>query len=67
MAFVKINESILREAMDNRRLMDDSGVKTGYIDLDYMLGGFNRGETYLLAGYPGIGKTTFALNLVEKI
>lgn len=67
MAFVKINESILREAMDKRKLLDDSGVKTGYIDLDYMFGGFYRGETYLLAGYPGIGKTSFALNLVEKI
>lgn len=67
MAFVKINESILRDAMDKRELLDDSVVKTGFIDLDYMLGGFNRSETYLLAGYPGIGKSSFALNLVEKI
>lgn len=67
MAFVKINESILRDAMDKRELLDGSVVKTGFIDLDYMLGGFNRGETYLLAGYTGIGKTSFALNLVEKI
>ena len=67
MALEKINESILREAMVKRELLDDSVVKTGFIDLDYMFGGFKRGESYLLAGYAGIGKTSFALNLVEKI
>lgn len=44
-----------------------NAVATGYIDLDYYLGGLRRGETYLLAAYSSIGETSFALNLIEKI
>jgi replicative DNA helicase len=38
------------------------GVTTGLITLDLMLGGFNEG-LHLLAGPPGMGKTTLALQL----
>jgi replicative DNA helicase len=38
------------------------GVSTGVAQLDNMLGGFNEG-LYLLAGPPGMGKTTLALQI----
>ena len=38
------------------------GVPTGIAQLDYLLGGLNEG-LYLLAGAPGMGKTTLALQL----
>jgi len=38
------------------------GVPTGVAQLDNLLGGFNEG-LYLLAGAPGMGKTTLALQL----
>ena len=39
-----------------------SGVPTGFGQLDHLLGGLNEG-LYLLAGPPGVGKTTLALQL----
>ena len=38
------------------------GVPTGVAHLDNLLGGLNEG-LYLLAGPPGMGKTTLALQL----
>src|SRR5206468_6138483 len=38
------------------------GVPTGLAQLDNMLGGFNEG-LYLLAGAPGMGNTTLALQV----
>ena len=38
------------------------GVPTGLAHLDHLLGGFTEG-LYLLAGAPGMGKTTLALQL----
>ena len=38
------------------------GVPTGLAHLDHLLGGFTQG-LYLLAGAPGMGKTTLALQL----
>src|SRR5262252_8632391 len=38
------------------------GVPTGVAQLDNLLGGFNEG-LYLLAGAPGMGKTTLALQI----
>jgi len=38
-----------------------SGTTTGFFDLDQMIGGFQPGNLYVVAGRPGIGKTSFAL------
>lgn len=43
------------------------GVKTGYKKLDYAIGGLNKGDLIVLAGRPSMGKTMFALNLMEGI
>lgn len=39
-----------------------SGITTGFEKLDDQIDGLQNGETYVLAGSPGSGKTTFAIN-----
>ena len=40
-----------------------SGVPTGFLDLDDLLHGMRGGDLIILAARPGVGKTSFALNL----
>ncbi|QSQ24552.1 replicative DNA helicase [Pyxidicoccus parkwayensis] len=40
-----------------------TGLSTGYIDLDNQLTGLHAGELIILAARPGIGKTSFAMNI----
>lgn len=47
---------------------DSAFCKTGYEDFDKMLGGgMVKGGLYILGARPGMGKTTFAINIAEKI
>ncbi len=44
------------------------GVPTGYRKLDELLaGGFHAGDLVILAARPGMGKTSFALNMAEYV
>ena len=45
----------------------DLAVSTGFDAIDRMLGGLKRGQTYLLGSRPGMGKTTFALNIANHL
>ena len=40
-----------------------TGIKTGFSNLDYVTAGLQRTDMIVLAGRPGHGKTTFALDL----
>jgi replicative DNA helicase len=42
------------------------GIPTGF-DIDKYLGGLQKTHLWILAGYPGKGKTAFALNLLDKV
>ena len=42
-------------------------LKTGFSDIDAILGGFVNKGFYILAARPGIGKTTMAVNIAENI
>jgi replicative DNA helicase len=44
-----------------------TGVRTGYVDLDRLTSGFQRGDLIVLAARPSMGKTAFALNIVEHV
>lgn len=44
-----------------------TGVASSYYDLDQKTAGFQRGELIILAGRPGMGKTSLALNIAENI
>ncbi len=43
-----------------------TGLTTGFYELDDMLCGMNAGELLILAARPSMGKTAFALNLIEN-
>ncbi|HEV3455594.1 MAG TPA: replicative DNA helicase [Thermoanaerobaculia bacterium] len=44
-----------------------TGVPTGFIDLDRISHGLNRGNLIIIAGRPGMGKTSFALNVAQHV
>ncbi len=43
------------------------GVPTGYVDLDEMTRGLNTGNLIVIAGRPGMGKTSLALNIAQHV
>lgn len=43
------------------------GVPTGFARMDKMLSGFQGTQLIVVAGRPGMGKTSFALNIVEHV
>lgn len=43
------------------------GVKTGYSDLDNVVVGFGKGNLIIVGARPGVGKTSFCLNLGTSI
>lgn len=60
----EVVSSVIDEITRLRSTTDHvTGVKTGYIDLDRMTNGFQRGDLIILAARPAMGKTAFALNL----
>ena len=44
-----------------------TGLGTDYFDLDDMTGGLQPGELIIIAARPSMGKTSFALNLTERV
>ncbi len=44
-----------------------TGLITSYHDFDEMTGGLQPGELVIVAARPSMGKTTFALNLCERV
>lgn len=43
------------------------GIPTGFLDLDNHIQGLSKGHLTVIGARPGMGKTTCALNLVEKL
>lgn len=44
-----------------------TGLETGFDELNKRTGGFHGGELILIAGRPGMGKSTFAVNIAEHV
>lgn len=42
-----------------------NGLDTGFDELNYRTGGFHAGELILIAGRPGMGKSSLAVNIAE--
>lgn len=45
---------------------DITGLTTGFLDLDVMTSGLQPSDLVIVAGRPSMGKTSFAMNLVEN-
>ena len=43
------------------------GVDTGFADLNRMTTGFGKGDLVIIAARPAMGKTSFALNMVQNL
>lgn len=68
----KINEIIIQtfdrlDALNSDTNSQYSGIPTGIGDLDRVIMGLNRSDLILLAARPGMGKTSFALNIAENV
>jgi replicative DNA helicase len=44
-----------------------TGVATGYVDLDDMTAGLQKGDLVIVAGRPSMGKTAFSINIAEHV
>lgn len=63
---------VLRAAVDDierRSKMGGQivGLNTGFPTLDKLTAGFQEGQLIIIAGRPGSGKTTFAMNICENV
>lgn len=67
--FQAVND-LLREAIDRIEKLfnsdaDITGLSTGFADLDAMTSGLQDADLVIVAGRPSMGKTSFAMNMVE--
>src|SRR5690606_14197313 len=44
-----------------------TGIPTGFVQLDKKCAGLHPGDLYIVAGRPGMGKTSFVLNLAVNV
>ncbi len=44
-----------------------TGFETGFSELDRRTSGLHKGDLYIVAGRPGMGKTSFVLNLAANV
>ena len=44
-----------------------TGIPTGFIDLDEITCGLQKGELIIIAAWPGMGKTSLVLNIAEHV
>lgn len=62
--------TIVEAALENLEERPGSaiiGVPSGFYDLDRVMHGLNKGNLIIVAGRPGMGKTSFALNVMQNV
>ena len=62
--------TLLRQAVERIELLfnseaDITGLSTGFADLDAMTSGLQDADLVIVAGRPSMGKTAFAMNMLE--
>src|SRR5213596_1668999 len=60
-------EEVLHEVFEMIENRGQRGLETGFFELDDMLNGLQSGEMIVVAARPSMGKTAFAMNIVEHI
>ena len=68
--FVSLKQ-ILPKTIDRLDFLSHStseitGVSTGFVEMDKMTSGLQRGELIIIAGRPSMGKSTLAVNIAEN-
>ncbi len=62
-----INEVIAKLELIEKDKTALAGLKTGFYGLDLLTNGFQKSDLILLAARPGVGKTSFAMNVINNI
>lgn len=68
--FTHVREVIV-EVYDHLKLLRErpdeaAGTQTGFVDLDRIIVGLNDSDLVLIGARPGMGKTTFAMNIATR-
>lgn len=53
--------------LDRKHNEIDVGVRSGFISLDNLIGGFKRGHLSVIAASTSMGKTAFAINIAKNV
>lgn len=53
--------------MDRKHKKADVGLRSGFISLDNLIGGFKRGHLNVIAASTSMGKTAFAINIAKNV
>ena len=61
-----IGQSVEKLAELSENSEDITGIPTGFIDVDKRTAGLHGSELILIAARPGMGKTSFALNIAQN-
>ncbi|WP_370931126.1 replicative DNA helicase [Bartonella sp. DGB1] len=64
---IALTESIAMAEAAHKRTGHLSGIATGLSDLDKLMGGLQKSDLIILAGRPGMGKTSLATNIAFNI
>lgn len=62
-----VNDVIARLEELHGKKTDVTGIPSAFIDLDKMTSGFQRSDLIILAARPGMGKTSFCLNIAQNV
>lgn len=54
----ELQEEVMERSKDPKEVW---GIETGFIDFDRITGGLQKGESLILSGDPGVGKSTWAM------
>jgi len=60
-------ETVLHEVFEMIENRGQRGLETGFMELDDMLNGLQKGEMIIVAARPSMGKTALAMNMVEAL
>ncbi|MBE5745807.1 MAG: replicative DNA helicase [Clostridiales bacterium] len=66
------SEKAINEVIEKFELIEKdksalAGLKTGFYGLDLLTNGLQKSDLILLAARPGVGKTSFAMNIINNI
>jgi len=57
---------VVKNELKNADLISQKLIKTGFDNIDRRINGFKDGDLIIVAGRPGMGKTTWALNIATN-
>lgn len=64
-------KDIIKDVVNRVQEMQENtgitGLETGFLQLDKITSGLQKGDLIIIAGRPGMGKTAFAMNIVEHV